>query len=164
MKGSERLKNAPKPKLRSEKAKVEEPRLFVRQVYYMANYWLLHQIYYCGCVLKITCIENELYQIGYHISANSFRGNYSFFNLTLCTVTFGRGTYRCGNYSREETIQGRKQFPEIRYFKKNQEWSIFLHVIQLGSQTTLIPFCSRSPLYLLIADSYLWVSSDQTFL
>ena len=25
-------------------------------------------------------------------------------NLTLCTVTFGNSTYRCGNYSRAETI------------------------------------------------------------
>ena len=52
----------------------------------------------------------------YRISANSFRGNYSFLNLTLCTVTFDHRTYRCGNYSREETIQGRKVFAEIRYF------------------------------------------------
>ena len=51
----------------------------------------------------------------YRISANSFRGNYSFLNLTLCTVIFGYSTYRCGNYSREETIQGRKLFAEIRY-------------------------------------------------
>ena len=50
----------------------------------------------------------------YRISANSFRGNYSFLNLTLCTVTFGDSTYRCGNYSRKETIQGRKLFAEIR--------------------------------------------------
>ena len=28
----------------------------------------------------------------YRISANSFRGNYSFFNLTLCTVTFDHST------------------------------------------------------------------------
>ena len=51
----------------------------------------------------------------YHISAYSFRGNYSFLNLTLCTVTFGNSTQRCGNYSREETIQGRKLYEEIRY-------------------------------------------------
>ena len=51
----------------------------------------------------------------YRISANSFRGNYSVLNLTLCTVTFAHSTYRCGNYSREETIQGRKLFAEIRY-------------------------------------------------
>jgi hypothetical protein len=30
-------------------------------------------------------------------------------------VTFDHSTYRCGNYSREETIQGRKLFAEIRY-------------------------------------------------
>ena len=51
----------------------------------------------------------------YRISSYSFRGNYSFLNLTLCTVTFVHSTYRCGNYSREETIQGRKLFAEIRY-------------------------------------------------
>ena len=51
----------------------------------------------------------------YCISANSLRGNYSFLKLTLCTVTFDHSTYRCGNYSREETIQGRKLFAEIRY-------------------------------------------------
>ena len=44
----------------------------------------------------------------YRISANSFRGNYSFLDLALCTVTFDHYTYRCGNYSREETIQGWK--------------------------------------------------------
>ena len=51
----------------------------------------------------------------YRIFANSFRGNYSFLNLTLCTVTFVHSTYSCGNYSREQTIQGRKLFAEIRY-------------------------------------------------
>jgi len=30
-------------------------------------------------------------------------------------VTFGNSTYSCGNYSREETIQGRKLYEEIRY-------------------------------------------------
>ena len=39
-----------------------------------------------------------------------------FLNLTLCSVTFGHRTYRCGNYSREEIIQGQKLFAEIRYF------------------------------------------------
>ena len=48
----------------------------------------------------------------YRISANSFRGNYSFLNLTLCTVTFGlqyiqvRKLFKGGNYSRAETIHG----------------------------------------------------------
>ena len=39
--------------------------------------------------------------LSYRISANSFRGNYSFLNLIK-----GHSTYRCGNYSREETIRG----------------------------------------------------------
>ena len=50
----------------------------------------------------------------YRISANSFRGNYSSLNLTLCTLTFCHSPYRCGNYSREETIQGRKLYEEIQ--------------------------------------------------
>ena len=54
----------------------------------------------------------------YRISANSFRGNYSFLNSTLCTVTFSNSTYRCGNYSREETIQGRKLFKGGNYSRK----------------------------------------------
>ena len=33
-------------------------------------------------------------------------------------MTFGHSTYRCGNYSREETIQGRKLFEEIRYVNR----------------------------------------------
>ena len=53
----------------------------------------------------------------YRISANSFRGNYSFLNLALCSVTFGHSTYRCENYSREKTIQERKLFGEIRYLE-----------------------------------------------
>ena len=48
----------------------------------------------------------------YCISENSVRRNYSFLNLVLYTVTFG--TLKCGNYSREETIQGQKLFTEIQ--------------------------------------------------
>ena len=55
----------------------------------------------------------------YRISANSFRGNYSFLSVALFTVTFDLyfiNLNSCrGNYSREETIQGRKLFAEIRY-------------------------------------------------
>ena len=40
----------------------------------------------------------------YRISANSFHENYFFLNSTLSTVTFCHSTYKCGNYSREETI------------------------------------------------------------
>ena len=49
----------------------------------------------------------------YRISANSFHGNYPFWNLPLCTVTFRHSTYRCGNYSREETIT-RKVRPRLQ--------------------------------------------------
>ena len=57
-------------------------------------------------------------KIRYHISSYSFRGNYSFLNLTRCTVTFDHSTYRCGNYSREETIQGRKLLKGGNYMRK----------------------------------------------
>ena len=40
----------------------------------------------------------------YPISVNSFRENYSFFNLALCTVT--NLWWQCGNYSRAEAIRG----------------------------------------------------------
>ena len=62
--------------------------------------------------------EKECSFYTYRISANSFRGNYSFLNLALFTVTFDIyfiNLNSCrGNYSREETIQGRKLFAEIR--------------------------------------------------
>ena len=63
----------------------------------------------------------------YRISANSFRENYSFLNLALCTVTFGYSTYRCGNYSREETIQLRKLFVEIRYPKMFKTSNVYFN-------------------------------------
>lgn len=74
---------------------------------------------YPGLSLKNEFVQKKL--LIYRISANGFRGNYSFLILTLCTVTFGDSTYRCGNYSREETIQGRKLFAEIRYIKFQQK-------------------------------------------
>ena len=56
----------------------------------------IHSLPACGVS------SNELFQIlyahhynskfVYHISANSFCGNYSFLNLALCTVTFGDST------------------------------------------------------------------------
>ena len=57
---------------------------------------------------KLISIEKGM--IKYRISANSFRRNYSILNLTLCTVTFVHSTYRCGNYSRAETIRGNTVF------------------------------------------------------
>ena len=58
----------------------------------------------------------------YRISANSFRGNYCFLNLALFTVIFDLyiiNLNSCrGNYSREETIQGRKLFKGGNYSRK----------------------------------------------
>jgi len=71
----------------------------------------------------------------YRISANSFRGNYSFLNLALFTVTFDLyfiNLNSCrGNYSREEAIQGRKLFAEIRYvffFKNDLRFIVSQHL------------------------------------
>ena len=59
-----------------------------------------------------------------NLDHSCFRRNYSFLNLALCTVTFAYSTYRCGNYSGEEIIQGRKLFAEIRYLAhRTMEWS-----------------------------------------
>ena len=72
-----------------------------------------------GFVFVLHTLQGK--EIRYRISANSFRGNYSFLNLALFTVTFDLyfiNLNSCrGNYSREETIQGRKLFAEIRYMK-----------------------------------------------
>ena len=69
----------------------------------------------------------------YRTSAISFRGKYSFLNLTLCTVTFVHSMYRCGNSSREETIQGRKLFAEIRYVCQKREWSRHIKGVEQNS-------------------------------
>ena len=68
--------------------------------------------------LVVTPLQKQTvsYYTVYRISSYSFRRNYSFLKLTLCTMTFGYSPYRCRNYSREETIQGRKIYEEIRQF------------------------------------------------
>ena len=43
-------------------------------------------------VLYIITALHSLWSKAYRISANSFRVNYSFLNLALCTVTFGYST------------------------------------------------------------------------
>ena len=66
------------------------------------------------------------------ISANSFCGNYLFFfellkpwkshivsalSFLVCNENLNSFLTRCGNYSRVETIQGRKLFAKIRYIE-----------------------------------------------
>ena len=63
-----------------------------------------------GNFAKLQFLNDRIYNDIYRIFTNSFRGNYSFLNLTLCTVTFAHSTYRCGNYSRAETIRGNTVF------------------------------------------------------
>jgi hypothetical protein len=68
-------------------------------------------IFYRISILKGKKYQFRLsnYLLAYCISADSFCGNYSFLNLTLCTVTFVHSTNRCGNYSREETTYSRAE-------------------------------------------------------
>ena len=80
-----------------------------------------------------------------------FRGNYSFLNLTLCTVTFAHSTYRCGNYSREETIQGRKLYEEIRYMfcdQKSTARSAQINMVEwMGRNFDVFPGFQKIPCY-----------------
>ena len=84
----------------------------------------------------------------YHISANSFRGNYSFLNLTLCTVTFGNSTYRQS------------------YVIKSAPWTILwfriLGIFSVENIKRLCVFmfqtCSNSQLLRRV----LWISAEQT--
>ena len=88
-------------------------------IYYVGKFIFLTLPLPYVCKHKLsTCCKNSTFELcvalkkcffgvsmnTYRISANSFRGNDSFLNLTLWTVTFGHSTYRCGNYSRAETI------------------------------------------------------------
>ena len=65
----------------------------------------------------------------YRISANSFCGNYSLLNLT-----FDHSTYRCGNYSRVETIRGNTVCLKIQKLvveklccaRKYEQWETFM--------------------------------------
>ena len=61
----------------------------------------------------------------------------AFLDLTLCTVTFDHSTYRCGNYSREETIQGWKLFAEIRYILNK---TIYCNMVPVLGWATMIYF------------------------
>ena len=72
-------------------------------------------MYHAAPSLSRVCLKvAKWYSSNYRISSYSFRKNYSFLNLILCIVTFGYTTYRCVNYSREETIQEWKLYEEIR--------------------------------------------------
>ena len=84
----------------------------------------------------------------YRISANSFHGNYSFLNLALFTVTFDLyfiNLNSCrGNYSREETIQGRKLFAEIRYVCYIQlVWENETYFHYLSERLQFLHFCGH---------------------
>ena len=61
-------------------------------------------------------------------------------------MTFDHSTYRCGNYSREETIQGRKLYEEIRYVllftSKIIRLLKTLNFVSLGSVFAFLNFLS----------------------
>ena len=66
----------------------------------------------CVGMATYSSLRNSFKKYMYRISANSFRGNYSFLNLSLCTVTLI--TVHTG----AETIQGRKLFKGGNYSRK----------------------------------------------
>ena len=77
----------------------------IRLVFDIEN-WLYRYNFGAFCQCRITSIYK------YRISVNSFRGKYSFLNLTLCTVTLF--TIHTG----AETNQGRKLFKGRNYSQK----------------------------------------------
>ena len=87
---------------------------------------------YCGLVDATISVSKKTYRI----SANSFRGNYSFLNLALCTVTFGYSTvwklFKGGNYSRKYGIctrdlgyLGQQVFSLFQLEKKTKFYKMF---------------------------------------
>ena len=67
-------------------------------------------IFLSRLLLKSYFFKSVKWKREYRISSYSFRGNYSFLNLTLCTVTLlwpkVRKLFKGWNYSRTETICG----------------------------------------------------------
>jgi hypothetical protein len=62
-------------------------------VQYIYEYKLIHTAEEKNCYLDTLDIQCPSFsKYSYRISVNSFRGNYSFLNLALCTVTFGHCT------------------------------------------------------------------------
>ena len=73
----------------------------------------------------------------YRIFTNSFRGNYSFLSLTLCTVTFDRSTYRCGNYPRKYGTYGSLDyFPAALTAQNSSE--LIIHIINMSQDICLL--------------------------
>ena len=72
--------------------------------YDFQNFMIEVESYFCGYFVISLWATNQQYMDC--ISANTFRRNYSFLNLTLCSVTFDHSTYihvqkifKGGNYS-----------------------------------------------------------------
>ena len=86
------------------------------------------KIFFQTFLFKILVIAIETIEAIYRISSYNFRGNYSFLNLVTVHKAKGHSTYKCGNYSREETIQGRKLFAEIRYVNFYLISKVILHL------------------------------------
>ena len=82
-------------------------------------------------------LKNLPSKVAHRISANSFRGHYSFLNLALCTVTFGDSTYRCGNYSRKYGTYGSLDyFPAALTAQNSSE--LIIHIINMSQDICLL--------------------------
>ena len=93
-------------------SKKNDWKILILSIYLFLYYWFncthfLRILLFLMFWVTFLCPSVELSWVStYRISANSFHGNYSFLNLTLYSVTFDHSTYRCGIYSRVETIRG----------------------------------------------------------
>ena len=85
-------------------------------------------------------MQQDLTKISYTvcISSYSFRG--IFLNLEIVEVRIVAANFNflpnklnfcCANYSREETIQGRKLYEEIRYSEKGTKFFIKISILDL---------------------------------
>ena len=104
--------------------------------------------------IKVKFLQVLEYLFVYRISANSFCGNYSFLKLfgrrsQYLSIKFPlhKPSEKRGNYSREEIIQGRKLFAEIRYSKKQNSrkgYEIFFHEYSTSKRVLILMcFCLK---------------------
>ena len=70
-------------------------------------------------IFPITVKNSNTCRISLLVPSSTLFGVAVHCTVYLFVYRIGYSTYRCGNYSREETIQGRKLFVEVRYANFN---------------------------------------------
>ena len=108
----------------------------------------------------------------YRTSANSFRRNYSFLSLTLCTVTFVHSKYiqvrkllKEGNYSRAESIRGNMVIVwDCHLYKSDLDTRIYFNLTGIIYSKTSRLGQAVGPLWNLEEKSYLIVLKQDTII